>query len=174
MVSQRTRNVVWQSYLDVSRLGLYYETLANRYRRYYLLLRVALLFSVIGSVASPFMPLIHPAATFILVAATVILVAVDYALDFAKKSAVLHQINVQVGRLETEWKMLWIRVDDDDSADSNIRSRNLQLEERLMEVVRRCGEEGIATNYKLDRKCMEMAYDVIEEKTKHARQEQPE
>ena len=153
---------------------MYYEALANRYRWYYISLRVALLVSVFGSVASTFAPLDYLPATLILVAATVILVAVDYALDFAKKSAVLHQVSVQVGLLETEWKMLWIRVDDDDSADSNIRSRSLQLEERLMEATRRCGEEGIATNYKLDRKCMEMAYDVIEEKTKHARQEQTE
>ena len=174
MVSQRTRNAVWQSYLDVSRLGLYYEELANRYRRYYVVLRVALLLSVIGSVASPFTPLSHPAATTFLVIATVVLVAADYALDLAKKSVVLHQINVQVGRLENEWKMLWIRVDDADSADSNIRLDNFRLEERLMEATRRCGEEGIATNYKLDRKCMEMAYDVIEEKTKHSRQEQAE
>lgn len=110
MVSDRTRNAVWQNYLDVSRLGMYYETLANRYRWYYISLRVALLLSVIGSVASPLTPLNHPAATTALVIVTIILVAMDYALDLAKKSAVLQEVSIQVKGLESDWEMLWLAL----------------------------------------------------------------
>ena len=171
MVSQRTRNVVWQSYLDVSRLGLYYETLANRYRRYYLSLRAALLLSVIGSVASPFTPLNHPAATTVLVIATVVLVAADYALDLAKKNAVLHHINMDVMRLEASWEALWLRVDDADADEADIRAENRSLQSRLMDATKRCGEEGISTDYKLNQKCAETAYEVVKGRYLYAHEE---
>ena len=171
MVSQRTRNVVWQSYLDVSRLGLYYEELTNRYRRYYLSLRVALLLSVIGSVASPFTPLSHPVATTVLVIATVALIAADYALDLAKKNAVLHHINVDVARLEARWEALWLRIDDADADESDIRAENRSLQDRLLDSTKRGWEEGISTDYKLNQKCAETAYEIVKGRYLYAHEE---
>lgn len=168
MVSQRTRNAVWQNYLDVARLGLYYEALADRYRRRYIFLRVALLLSVLGSVASPLTPLSHPVVTTALVIATVALVAADYALDFAKKSAVLHQINVEVLRLEGEWEGLWLSVDDDTADELEVRAENRNLESRVLDATKRCGDEGIPIDNKLNQKCMETAYEVAEGRFQYA------
>lgn len=172
MVSQRTRNVVWQGYLDVSRLGMYYEALANRYRWYYISQRAALLISVFCSVASTFAPLNYPPlVTFALVALTVILVAVDYTLDIAKKNAVLHQINVDVERLETRWEALWLRIDDADADESVIRAENVSLQESLTDTTKRCGEEGIPVSNKLNQKCMENAYEIIKSRYQYAQGE---
>lgn len=171
MVSDRTRNSVWQSYLDVSRLGVYYEALANRYRWYYISLRVALLLSVIGSVASPLTPLNHPVATTALVIVTVILVAVDYALDFAKKSAVLQEVSLQVRGLEADWEALWLSVDDEDADESKTRRKNRALNDRLLKVTGRSITEGILINNKLNQKSMETANAIINDKYQYAHEE---
>ena len=152
MVSQRTRNVVWQSYLDVSLVGMHYETLASRCMRRRDFLRVATLVAVIGSAASPFMPLNHPAATAVLAIAAAVLALADYALNLAKKSAVLHQSSVDVARLEAEWNNLRVRMDDDDADDLEIRSEDRRLKGRLMDAAKRLREAGIAANDNPNRK----------------------
>ena len=152
MVSQRTRNAVWQNCLDVSWVGMHYETLASRCMRRRDFLRVALLVAVIGSAASPFMPLNHPAAAAILAIAAAVLALADYALNLAKKSAVLHQSSVDVARLEAEWNDLRVRMDDEDADDLEVRSEDRRLKSRLMDAAKRLRESGVAANDSLNRK----------------------
>ena len=168
MVSDSTRDSVWQNGLDVSRLGYYYEALTNRYRRYYIWLRFALLVSVIASVGSQYTPLNHPLVTTILVIAAVILVAMDYALDLAKKSAVLQEICIQVKKLEADWEMLWLGVDDEDANDSETRQKNRALYERLLEVTGRSVAEGILIDNKLNQKSLKTANSIIKDKYGYA------
>ena len=172
MVSEPTRDAVWQNYLDVSRLGYYYETLANRYRRYYIWLRFALLVSVIASVGSQYTPINHPIATTFLVIATVMLVAVDYALDLAKKSAVLQEIYLQVKGLEADWEMLWLEIEDEDADDVETRQRNRALYRRLLQVTGRSVAEGILIDDKLNRESLKTANKIIEDKYGYAHGEQ--
>ena len=152
MVSQRTRNAVWQNCLDVSRVGMHYETLASRCVRRRDFLRVALLVAVIGSAASLFTPLNHPAATTVLAVAAAVLALADYALNLAKKSAVLHQVSVDVARLESEWNDLRVRMDDEDDDDLEVRSKDRRLKSRLMDAAKRLRESGVAANDSLNRK----------------------
>ena len=171
MVSQSTRNTVWQSYLDVARNSRYYEALANRYQWYYRSVRFALLFMVIVSVAVPYTSLSHPASWILgtlSVGITAILVAVDYVGDFAKKSAVLHGISVEVNRLESDWELLWLEIDDSDAVDSEMRQRNKDYQRLLMTVEKRAGEEGITIDHKLNQKCTETAYAIMEDRYRYA------
>ena len=168
MVSEPTRDAVWQNCLDVSRLGYYYETLSNRYRRYYIWLRFALLVSVIASVGSQYTPISHPIATTLLVIATVMLVAVDYALDLAKKSAVLQEIYLQVKGLEADWEMLWLEIEDEDADDSETRRENRALYRRLLRVTGRSVAEGILIDDKLNRESLKTANKIIEDKYGYA------
>ena len=172
MVSEPTRDAVWQNYLDVSRLGYYYETLANRYRRYYIWLRFALLVSVIASVGSQYTPINHPIATTFLVIATVMLVAVDYALDLAKKSAVLQEIYLQVKGLEADWEMLWLEIEDEDADDVETRQKNRALYRRLLQVTGRSVAEGILIDDKLNQESLKTANKIIEDKYGYAHGEQ--
>ena len=170
MVSQSTRNAVWQSYLDVARNSRYYEALANRYQWHYRSVRFLLLFAVIVTVAVPSY-LSQPASLIfgaVAVLLTAILVAVDYVGDFAKKSAVLHGISVEVNRLESDWEMLWLEIDDSDAVDSEIRQRNRECQRLLMQVEKRAGEEGITIDAKLNQKCMETAYAIMEDRYRYA------
>lgn len=168
MVSEPTRDAVWQNCLDVSRLGYYYETLSNRYRRYYIWLRFALLVSVIASVGSQYTPINHPIATTLLVIVAVMLVAVDYALDLAKKSAVLQEIYLQVKGLEADWEMLWLEIEDEDADDSETRRENRALYRRLLRVTGRSVAEGILIDDKLNRESLKTANKIIEDKYGYA------
>jgi hypothetical protein len=173
MVSQSTRNAVWQSYLDVARLGRYYEALADRYQWYYRSVRFLLLFAVIVTVAIPSY-LSQPSSLIfgaVAVLLTAILVAVDYVGDFAKKSAVLHGISVQVNRLESDWEMLWLEIDDADTEDSEVRKKNRDCQRILMEVTERAGEEGITIDDKLNQRCMETAYAIMGDRYRYAHEE---
>ena len=152
MVSQRTRNAVWQNCLDVSLVGLHCEALANRCMRRRDFLRAALLVAVIGVAASLFTPLNHPAATTVLAVAAAVLAIADYALNLAKKSEVLHQVSVDVARLEAEWNDLRVRMDDEDADDLEVRSEDRRLKGRLMDAGKRLREEGVAANDSLNRK----------------------
>lgn len=176
MVSQPTRNAVWQDYLDIARLGRYYEALADRYQWYYRSVRFLLLAMVIVSVAFPYTSLPQPASWIvgaILILLTAILVAVDYVGDFARKGTVLHGISIQVKHLELEWQTLWLEIDDADAQDSEIRRRNSDCQRRLIEATARSGEEGITINSKLNQKCMETAYAIMEDRYRHAYGEDP-
>ena len=171
MASQSTRNAVWQSYLDVARNNRYYEALANRYHWYYRSVRFTLLFMVIVSVAIPYTSLPDPASWIlgvISVCITAILVAVDYVGDFAKKSAVLHSISVEVSRLESDWEILWLQMDESDAVDSELRQKNNEYQRRLITVEKRAGEEGITINHKLNQKCMETTYAIMEDRYRYA------
>lgn len=173
MVSHSTRNAVWQSYLDVARLGRYYEALADRYQWYYRTVRFFLLFAVIVTVAVPSY-LSQPASLIfgaVAVLLTAILVAVDYVGDFAKKSAVLHGISVQVNRLESDWEMLWLEIDDAEADDAEMRERNRDCQRTLMEVTERAGEEGITIDDKLNQRCMETAYEIMGDRYRYAHEE---
>lgn len=170
MVSDATRNTVWQSYLDVVRLSYYYDAMANRYQRFYLATRFGMLFFVIMSVASPFAPFSQPTdiiVTISLIVVTAILVAVDYVGDFAKKAAVLHGIAGQVKRLESEWQTLWLGIDDADAENGTTRHKNVELQHRLTEATEQAGSAGITTNNKLNQKCMETAYAIVEDKHRY-------
>ena len=168
MVSEHMRNAVWQNYLDASRLGYYYEALTNRYRGYYIGLRLALLISVIASVGTQYTPVSHPVITALLVIATVALVSVDYALDLAKKSAVLQEVCIQVRSLEADWEMLWLGIEDENANDVETRQKNRALYERLLEATGRSLAEGILIDYKLNRKSTKTANAVIEGKYGYA------
>ena len=52
MVSEQTRNDIWQGLLDAARLDRYYEALAERYRQRHLALRILLLLAAIGGMVS--------------------------------------------------------------------------------------------------------------------------
>ena len=128
------------------------EALASRCMRRRDFLRVALLVAVIGSAASLFTPMNHPVATTILAVAAAVLALADYALNLAKKSAVLHQVSVDVARLEAEWNDLRVHMDADDADDLEVRSEDRRLKSRLMDAAKRLREAGIAANDNPNRK----------------------
>ena len=151
MVSQRTRNAVWQNYLDVSKLRLRYGTLANRYMWYSVSLRAALLIAVLGCAASLLAPMVHPFATTVLAIAAVVLALADFALNLARKSEVLRQINADLVRLESDCVKLLMRIGDEDADELEFRSENRRLKNRLIDATTRRVEKSVVADNNLSR-----------------------
>ena len=157
MVSDATRNAVWQGYRDAASIGRYCEGMSNRFHRRYIVARFALLVSVIATVALQFASLPHPYSIFaavVMVLVTASLAGVDLVGDFAKKGGVLHWISVEVKGLESEWATLRFSIDRADAEDAAIQGENSDLRRRLMIATRRAGESGIRINYELNEKRM--------------------
>ena len=165
MVSSYIRTIVWEGCLDAARLSRYYEALAGRYNLLYTVIRAALLFAVILSVASPYyLPtpssFITTLPTVGVICVTAILVAADYVGNFAKKGSILHTTSVQVKHLETRWEMLWLDVNDVDADEDSVRRDWRTLQRRMIEATEQAGQEGIKTDQKLNARCAEEADEI--------------
>ena len=170
MVSDATRNAVWQSYLDVVQIVYYYSALADRYQWRYLVVRSALLISVIGTAASIFLSLLHPysiAIAIVLVSITAILTVMDYG-DFAKKGLIFHGVSVEASHLASQWELLWLSMDDSDACDRATRQRNAELRRLLAEAIERARRTGITTDHGLNRECRDNVYAIMADKYRYS------
>ena len=160
MVTDRTRDDVWAEMLDVARLVRYYEALSDRYRRYGVWLRVALLVSMGGgfwAVLGAF-PLWAQLGAGLAVSVIAIL---DLVMNFSKKAAVAHTITLECGLLEKEWRDLWAYVENEDADETEARDWNRRLSGRLEEIIGWAGHADIGGDDKLNRKCADSAYAVM-------------
>ena len=102
MVTEQTRNYVWQELLDAARLVRYYEALSDRHRRNHSRVRFLLLAAATGSIAA-LLDLIPESTQLFTSAWVALLVAWDFVSDYAKKAAVLHTISLECSALEIEF-----------------------------------------------------------------------
>ena len=123
MVSDQTRNEVWQNLLDVSRLVRYYDALSAVHRRNHAIIRFVLLAAAAGGIAS-LLDLLPPIAQLAASGFIALVVAWDFASDYARKAAVLHTISLECGLLEIEWRDLWNDANNPDASDDEVRERN--------------------------------------------------
>ena len=160
MMTERTRNAVWQELLDVARLVRYYETLSDRHRRNHLIVRFLLLAAAAGGIAA-LLDVLPAIAQLVAGGLVALLVAWDFVSDYAKKAAVLHAISLECSALEIEWGELWAYVDDNNASDAEVRRENRRLARRLSEVTGWAGHADIREDQKLNAECAEAAYRVM-------------
>ena len=141
MVTDTTRNDVWQQMLDAARLVRYYERIADRYRQRHFRLRMALLVLALGGASTT--AAVLPDYTLLGVAqaaaslAFIVLVALDVLGGHAKKAAVLDSIRRECVELETELRSLWSEIETGELLDKEARRRYLDLERQVNRVTDR-------------------------------------
>ena len=155
MVSDQTRNDIWQELLDVTRLVRYYGALSDRHRRNHSTIRFLLLAAAAGGIAA-LLDLLPQIVQLIAGGLIALVVAWDFVSDYAKKAAVLHTINIECGLLEIEWRELW-----NEANDAEVREKNRRLSERISYVTARAGDANIPENRKLNEECAKAAYRVV-------------
>ena len=164
MVSESTRHDIWRELLDVERLARYYEALAEKHRRRHLVLRILLLLAATSGIAS-FLEALPPVAQLIaqLVGsvAIAILVVLDFALNEARKTAVLNLIKIECRSLGNEWKSLWAKIEY--IGDDDARSENERLARRLAEVTGWAGHTEVGDDDALNEECERVTYKVMSE-----------
>lgn len=163
MVSDQTRNDVWQDLLDVTRLVRYYGALSDRHRRNHSAIRLLLLAAAAVGIAA-LLDLLPQIVQLIAGGIIALVVAWDFVSDYAKKAAVLHTINIDCGLLEIEWRELWNEANDPEASDAEVREKNRRLAERISYVTARAGNANIPENRKLNEECEKSAYKVIQDK----------
>ena len=161
MVSDQTRNDVWQELLDSDRLVRYYEALANQYQRKHLL---TLLLLGVGA-ASSFAAFLNlfPEVIQLVASALVGIVAVwMFIADYAKKAAVAHDIGFQCRRLDVQWKDLWAAVERIDEEEA--RQRLSELSNQMNIATQRSGDAGLVDNRRLNEKSEALAFKTVQER----------
>ena len=163
MVTEQTRNYVWQELLDAARLVRYYEALSDRHRRNHSRVRFLLLAAATGSIAA-LLDLIPEITQLFTSAGVALLVAWDFVSDYAKKAAVLHTISLECSALEIEFQGLWLETDNPKASDNEIRSKGKQLERRMLEVTGWAGNADVREDSKLNEKCEVIANQIMVDK----------
>ena len=160
--SSRTRNEVWQGYLDAERLYRYYTALAARYARRRRILQFSLGFAAVGGLAR-FIGLIPGDAVWISEVASIavlVIVVWDFMADYPTKASVLNSIGVQCGEQVSRWRALWDRVDDD-ADEEEIRSRIRELEDAAIRTTALAGYAGVKESRRLNVNAAEESYTVL-------------
>ena len=165
VVSDQTRDDIWQEMLDSDRLARYYEAVANHYRRKHALTLLLLGFGAASSFAAVFdvLPSAVQSIAEPIAHALVGLVAVwVFVADYARKSAVAHTIASQCNRLDIRCRELWADVErlDEDAA----RARLAALANEIAEVTQRSGDAGIVDNRRLNEKSEAVAFKTVSER----------
>ena len=160
MVSEQTRHDVWQELLDAERLVRYYEVLAKRHRRWHLAIRFSLLLAATSGVAS-LLKVLPQSVQLIAGLALTVLVALDFALNAAGKTAVLNLIKIECRALGNEWKNLWAGLEH--IGDDEARRENGRLARRLAEVTGWAGQAEVGDDDALNEQCEQVAYKVMSE-----------
>lgn len=160
MVSEQTRHDVWQELLDAERLVRYYEVLAKRHRRWHLAIRFSLLLAATSGVAS-LLKVLPQSVQLVAGLALTVLVALDFALNAAGKTAVLNLIKIECRALGNEWKNLWAGLEH--ISDDEARRENERLAQKLAEVTGWAGQAEVGDDDALNEQCERVAYKVMSE-----------
>ena len=163
MVTDQTRNAVWQNLLDAERYVRYFGALADRYQTRHRLLRYALLVSVIVE-ATVFIPNI-PDGLFIMLTASLGIVIIglaawDAVSDYGKNAAFLTLVAADCALLKNEWNELWMDIETYAVDESQARDRRRELDSRLRVVAERT---NVNLDESLNDSCAEEAFRVMEQ-----------
>ena len=158
MVTQQTRNAIWQELLDVARLVRYYEALSDQHRRNHLIVRFLLLAAAAGGIAA-LLDLLPAMAQLVAGGVIALLVAWDFVSDYAKKAAILHAISIECSAMEIEWQALWLELEN--ISDAEARRENTRLSRRIADVTGWAGQADIREDRRLNEECEKAACRVM-------------
>ena len=164
VVTDQTRNAVWQDLLDGERYVRYFGALADRYQTRHRFLRYGLLVSVIveAAVLIPKMPDIVFTVLAVSLGIVIIgLAAWDAVSDYGKNAAVLTLVTADCAMLKNEWEELWMDIETYAVDESRARERRRDLERRLNIVAERT---NVNLDESLNDSCEEEAFRVVKQR----------
>ena len=164
VVTDRTRNTIWQDLWDAERYVRYYGALADSYRIRHRNMRFALLAALLIE-ATVFLPNISdPVFTFLTVAGGIAiagLAAWDAISDYAKNSALLAVASEDCALVNTQWGELWLDIESYAIDESQARARRRELLDKVNAIA---GRVDVSLDEKLNDSCEADAAKVLREK----------
>ncbi len=174
MVTDQTRNAIWQDMWDAERYSRYYGSLSDSYRRRHKLTRFATLASVLveatisvsyistgvsGMWATVFLALIVGLGI-----AITILVIWDATSNYAGDAVALSWVSVDCALLNAQWADLWLDIESFAIDEDEARARQREL-------IRKFNTFAVRIDVDLDEKTNEIsaseASEVLREKYAH-------
>ena len=156
MISDQTRNAIWQGLLDMARWSRYYDATARRHQMYRNVLKFLLAFLGIatGVTLIDEIPTGYAAYPGIAILAVTIL---DLVLDPSRKAATLGSVSKDLSELEAEYRSLWESVHANRIAEDEAVSRSEAIMRRAATAGNRL---EIHTNDKTNAQCAAATYKV--------------
>ena len=163
MVSDRTRQEVWQELLDIDRTCRYYEAVHSSATQWHFFIRIATLLLIAGSITAilDLLPWFNSIITAIVAVLVTGLTVWDAVSGYPKKAAIAQAIHFQCSKLRVELRDLWLSVDDETVDEAEIRQQVRYLARTSKETENWAGFVDIDTNQKLNKKTTKAAYDTI-------------
>lgn len=137
MVTDHTRNAIWQDLWDAERYYRYYSSLSDSYRRRHRLTRFATLASVlveatlsvsyISTGVAGFWATVILSLIVALGIAIAILVAWDATSNYAGDAVALSWVSVDCMSLNAQWTDLWLDIESFEIDEGEARSRQREL-----------------------------------------------
>ena len=147
MVTDQTRNAIWQDLWDAERYFRYYSSLSDSHRRRHKLTRFATLASVLveATASVSYVSIgVQGVWTTILLALIVglgiviaILVAWDAVSNYAEDAAALSWVSVDCASLNMQWADLWLDIESYAVDEEEARSRQCELLHRFSTIASR-------------------------------------
>ena len=174
MVTDQTRNTIWQDLWDAERYFRYYSSLSDTYRHRHRLIRFATLAAVLveaavsvsyvsagveGGWAAALLAVIIGTGIFI-----AILVAWDAVSNYAEDAAALSWVSVDCATLNTLWADLWLDIESYAIEETEARARQRELIQRFNTVAARV---DIGLDIKTNEASAEDAARVLNERYGH-------
>ena len=168
MLSDRTRQEIWNELLDVDRACRYYEAVYARATKWHLIIRVAVLVALAGGIAAILDFLPGPTAVYQVVLAALIaaLTVWEAVANYAKKAAVSHAIYIQFTKLRVQLRDLWLLVDDEVVDEADVRRRVRELALMSGETENWAGASDITPNAKLNERTQKDAFNIVSDRYK--------
>ena len=163
MVNDNLRKEIWHALYDSVRCSRYYVALTDRYIRYQIFTRIALLIVACGGMVAFFdlLPMhwydkVEPIVGLLLV----VIVFVDFQFDFGKKAAQLHVVTSECMDIESQYRTLWRHHPNlnDEVAEKKL----IELDRKLQQVTSIPAKYGVRINNKLNSRCADSAYRILE------------
>ena len=154
MISDQTRNTVWQGLLDMARWSRYYDATARRYQLHRNTLRFLLAF--LGIATGVTLVDVIPAGFVAIPGIAILAVTIwDLVVDPGKTAAMLGSVSKDVSELEMEYRAVWESVYADRITEAEAISRSESIMRRAAKASNRL---GIHTDNKINKRCTVAAY----------------
>lgn len=162
MVSDSTKDAIWNDYFNIIRLVHYYETLSGRFQIFSNAIRLLLLlplFSAIVLFIDFFQEMgLNTDYVYISMGVLVaILAGLELTLNISKRAFTLHIVSVECSKLEDKWRNLWQEAYADQSNDKTLLEKNARLSELLTDVTSQVVDASDYKWKKLNDECESIA-----------------
>ena len=154
MVSDRTRNEVWQHVYDVERLCRYYEAMRDKMHRNIVIAQVVAALAAVGAIIMVPMSAVAMIGCFVAV-----FVAFSMSVGYAGKSASARITYEQLTGLRIDIRNLWLLVDDESSDEADIRLIVDELARKVEETTLRA---DLSVDKRLNKRTSAEAKQILE------------